>query len=239
MDDRTVESGVESGTIQAAPVEGTTVRPFLSVEQQRLVESVRHAMRGLAAQAVKRLGGNLDDLHQMAMEIACRRVVDYSPDKGSFLTYVYDAAWFSLVDACDIEKRNSRFNAVVARGAVQIAPHLKAGETIDDFFEDRQEVFLTARLSVAISAILAFYPDPATPEERVLSAERRAHLRKRVDDALASLDEIDRRLVVRVHLENVPLTQAARELGIAKYSEARKRHEGALARLGKRLKGVG
>lgn len=232
MDDGTVQSGA------VHTVASATVRPFLNAEQQRLVESVRQAMRGLAAQAAKRFGTNQDDLHQMAMEVACRRVVDYTPEKGSFLTYVHDAAWFTLVDACDLEKRNTRFNSAVARGAIKVAPHIKAGDRIDDFFEDRQEVFLTARLSVAISAMLAFYPDPPTPEETVISAERRAHLRKRVDEALASLDEIDRRIVVRVHLENVALTQAARELGIAKYSEARKRHEGALARLGKRLKGV-
>lgn len=65
--------------------------------------------------------------------------------------------------------------------------------------------------SVAISAIHAFYPSQRSTEESVLNAQ--VHTRERIDEAFAGLEEINRRIVVRVAIEDAPLTQVARELG--------------------------
>jgi len=92
-----------------------------------------------------------------------------------------------------------------------------------------------ARQALGAGVILGFYSEPATPEELVLIEEERARNRDRVEAALASLDEVDRRLLRACFWEDLSLAEAARRVGL-EYDQARYRFNLAMASVWRKLR---
>lgn len=75
----------------------------------------------------------------------------------------------------------------------------------------------------------------ASPEDRMLVAEERARLRSRIEAILATLDEIDCKLVRACHWEELSLAEAARSVGL-EYGRARYRFNIAMSTMRRKLR---
>lgn len=214
------------------------VRYALKPRHHQLIAEAQQPMRKLATHIARRYNADPEDLYQLAMEEACRRVLDYDPSRGRFLSYLWEFARHAMLDVCQRERRARALNAVIAKGAATVAANHTDGENFADLLANRQGIFDDARVASVTAAVLAFYRQPTNPEEDLLDAQRRVHLKRRVDDALTRLDPTDRHLVVRHAVEDVPLTVLQRELAIENYADTRKRYIAAVAKLGRQLKHV-
>lgn len=211
------------------------VRDRLSLTDRNLAD-ISAPLRGLARAVARQHGADVDDLHQLALEIACRRAAEYRPADGSFLTFVYARVRFALHDACHREARERRMKRAL-RGALDaIAEHLEEDKERDPSV--REENRACGRMAMAGAAIVASFAIPETPEVLVADAEESAIVTQRVAAALAELGEKDRLLVVKTAVDGLSIAEAAREIGIG-YEGARKRLAKGLERLGRRLRGLG
>src|SRR5512139_2383367 len=78
----------------------------LTPAQIALVDGVREPLRKLAHKIVRwQRAGDVDDLTQIGVEIACRKVHTFVPGEASFLTAIYVRAQNAMLESLQSERR--------------------------------------------------------------------------------------------------------------------------------------
>lgn len=211
------------------------VRYVLTPAQQTLIGQARDALRGLAKSIAKEQRASEEDLCQQAMEIACRRVGEYKPQRGTFLDFIYQTVKWELRHACVRDARERAMQRAIQRATATVADHLEQGDILTEEPRERLERFENARFALAGAAIVATLAIPVSPEEQYMSAEEHARSRQHIEAALSQLAREDRELVLKHIVEEKSLAEAARAVGL-EYENARYRYKQAMAWLGRRLK---
>lgn len=185
---------------------GARLRDRLSLLDRNLADIDRH-LRALAVAIARQHRADPDDLHQLALEIACRRAADYRPSDGSFLTFVYTRVRFALHEACQREARERRLKRAL-RGALQaIAENLEQDDPDREVRDSipaaaiRDPHCTRARMAMTAAAIVATFAIPETPETLLAHAQDTALLHHRVHAALAELAPRDRDLVLKTTVD--------------------------------------
>lgn len=209
----------------------------LTPEQSALVESVCVPLRKLAQIIIRRLrAGDIDDLTQIGIEVACRKALTFVPGDASFLTAIYVRAEYAMIESIQADRREKLQAQAALRASREVHNALDLGDILDESAEARIERRDEARYALAGAAIIGFSLRPRTPEEMLMDEQHRVRLSEVVEEALAKLeDDVDRRLVVMCTMEDVTIKDAAAVLGVA-YEPARERLRKAVAKVGRRLK---
>ncbi|MBL9026895.1 MAG: sigma-70 family RNA polymerase sigma factor [Myxococcales bacterium] len=223
--------------VESAQAGAGNVRYVLTPAQQAVIQQACERLRSLARSIAKEQRASEEDLYQQAVEIACRRIGGYNPQRGTFLDYIYQTVKWELRDACVRDARERAMQRSIQRAMASIAEHLETGDILTESPQERHERFENARFALAGAAVVATVAIPINPEEQYMSAEEHARARQHVVGALHQLAREDRELVVRHIIEEKSLAEAAREVGL-EYENARYRFKQAVTWLGKRLKGA-
>ncbi len=213
------------------------VRRPLTPPQQALVDGVREPIRAIAKRTVRYHGGDVDDLAQIGVEVACRKAQVFVPGEASFWTAIFVRAEMAMLEAIQSDRRE-RYQAIAAlRAAREVHGCIDVGDILEEEAEQRVERRDEARFAIAGASIIGMSLPPATPEQMLMDEQERVGLRAAVDRALGELEQVDRRLVVMCTMEDATVKDAAAVLGLA-YEPARERLRKATARVGRRLRRV-
>lgn len=223
---------------ESGPVGTDNVRYVLTATQQVIIRDAREALRTLARSVAKEQRASEDDLFQQAMEVACRHVGRYNPQRGTFLDFIYQTVKWELRHACVRDARERALQRAVLRASASIADHLELGDLMTEDPQQRLERFESSRFALAGAALVATLAFPASPEEQYMTAEQHAHARQHIEAALNQLAPEDRELLLKHIVEEKSLAEAARDIGLG-YDNARYRFKQATAWLAKRLRVVG
>ena len=200
-------SNLEELIHRAAGGDQQATSDLLSMHRDRLRKMVELRLD-------RRLAGRVDasDIVQEATMEAARRLPDYAKSPPmDFYLWLRQLAGQKLIDACrhhlGTQKRDARQEVSLYRGALP-----------------------EATSAVLASRLLGRLTSPT-------QAAVRAETQIKVQEALNSLDVIDREVLVLRHFEHLTNRQAAEALGISK-SAASKRYIAALRRLKEYLRTV-
>ncbi len=215
----------------------TVVEPELTARQRSLVESVAQRITKLAASIVRSQGaGDVDDIRQLGMELAARRVRSFRESEGTaFYTYLYPWARRAMMDGCIAEREQRIVSHAMERGTRVVLDTIEIGDVLNESEAERRTRREQARFAIVAGAILGLYTEHQSPEDLLILEQERAATKTALDAALATLDDVDRALVSACNTEELSLAEAARKVGLA-YDKARYRYTTAMASIGRRLK---
>jgi RNA polymerase sigma factor for flagellar operon FliA len=211
------------------------------VEQRRMREAmpiVAEVARRLAGQFGDAIG--LDELQSIGRAALVELVRRYDPEGAPFAAYLRLHLRWAMLDGVRRERRSHRAvaRALGLAGCDQLAQATGAKVLGAAPPSERQQLtrlrqWLDERAAALGVALLAAGPPPEDPEK---ITQRRAAVR-RLDAAIAELDDTDERQLVRRHyFDDEALEQVASELGKSK-SWASRRHARAIRSLARKLRG--
>ncbi len=158
------------------------------------------------------------------MEVACRRAPEYDPARGaSFLSYVYPDARSAMRDANAKERTRVAFEHEIAR---QFASRLEHDEPPAST-ESRQRA---ERVAIGANAALAMHDEPSSPEDELIALEENESKRRRLAQALAELDDVERMLIERVYWGEESIAEVSRAIG-KPYKWVYRRYSEGMAKL--------
>ncbi len=208
----------------------------LTPEQKALIDQVRGPLRALAKiVTVREREGDVEELTQIGLEVACKGIHKFDPSRGSFLTSIYVRAEFAMIDSLKAERRHHLEAKAALRASREVHASIDVGDILEESAEQRVERRDEALYAIAGASIIGMSLPPRTPEEMFIDEERRVLLSEVVEQELAKLDETDRRLVVMCTMEDSTTKDAAVVVGV-EYERARERLRKASALVGRRLK---
>lgn len=183
------------------------------------------------------LDTEIDDLIAEGMRGLLEAKERFDPSRGvQFNTFAYYRVRGAILDSVRHSfklSRRARQRQVAARAALEIGEAAGEARAADPKARADAQATLTAMQETLAKLTTSFVASavgqdeaPETPEESLLGAESK----QRVRDALASLPERERALIVGFYFEGRRFDEVADELGISK-SWASRLHTKALDRL--------
>jgi len=221
------------------------LRPPLTTEQSGRVRGATRMVKRLARQLAARLGFERDELVSTGHEALVEAAQTYTADRGTqFELFAWSRVRGEMLDGAAKFRAHSRGG--VLRAMRQAGQAI--AETVDqggDVLTDTDEMTvgrIEAACDDVATAMLAGFSGGfrrADPEEQLAMKQCHDLTTRALEQALASLDAQELKLIELYYGEDRPLVEVAETLGIP-YRTIRRYHHEVIERLRKRLalKGV-